>query len=125
MHMQVLLAFAIPCWFSINEDLGSIAATFCISIGGFVCTFILLLLFLFVIAPFVLCNIIEQVVFQDPEDQVKPKEIDGLKTSKEREGDDLANPAFVLLSLPVQLERSHGPKLGQNGPDNFQIDVVS
>jgi hypothetical protein len=110
-----LLAFAVVRWFAVNENLwGSISLR-----DG------LFLVLVLVVASFVLLHVFYQVLLQNAEDQVKPKEIDCLKTGKKTERDDLTDPAFVLLGLPVQLERSHGSELGQDSPDDFQVDIMS
>ena len=70
-------------------------------------------------------GLVEDKVLRYPENQVEPEQVDCLKTGKKREGDVLADPALVLLGLPIQLERTHGPKLGQSCPEDTQIDVVS
>ena len=78
----------------------------------------------FVFTSFILGNIVQYILLQDAHDQVKPEEIDGLKTGKKSKGDVLADPAFVLLSLPVQLEGTDGSEFGQNCPEDLQVDKM-
>lgn len=79
----------------------------------------------FVIASFVLLHIVEDIVGKNPQNQVEPEEVHSLQTSEQREGNDLADPALVLLRLPVQLVRSDGTELGQAGPEDLQVDKMS
>lgn len=80
---------------------------------------------LLVIAALVLCNTGEQVVGQDAQDQEEPKEIDGLETSQQTKGDVLTDPALVLLRLPVQLEGPDSAELGEDGPEDLQVQHMS
>ena len=70
-------------------------------------------------------NLVEHKVLGNPQDQVEPEYVDCLKTGKKREGDVLADPAFVLLGLPVQFERTHRPEFCQGCPEDAEIDVMS
>lgn len=79
----------------------------------------------FVVASLVLSDVVEQVVDQNAKDQEEPEEIDRLETGKQPKRNILTDPALVLLCLPVQLKRPNGAELGENCPDNLQVDVVS
>lgn len=79
---------------------------------------------LLVVASLVFLHAVENVVLQNAQDQEEPEEIHRLQAGKQRESDVLTDPAFVLLCFPVQLERPDSPELGQNGPEDFQVDDV-
>lgn len=84
------------------------------------------LFFLFlIVTALILRHAVEDVVRQDAQNQEEPEEVDGLKTGQEAEGDVLADPALVLLRLPVQLEGTDGAELGEDGPEDLQVQHVS
>lgn len=37
----------------------------------------------------------------------------------------MTDPALILLSLPVQFKRSHGPEGSKDGPEDFKVEVVA
>lgn len=74
------------------------------------------------------------VVFLDPIDDklvhaaqqaVEPKEVEGLQRGQQDKGDDVGDPALVLLRLPVELVGAHGAELGEDGVEDAKIDVVT
>ena len=85
----------------------------------------LLLFLVFVIATLVLGDAGEDIVGQDTEDEEEPEEIDRLETGEQTERDILTDPALVLLSLPVQFERTDSAELGQDGPEDLQVQEVA
>ena len=87
---------------------------------------LLVLLFVFlVLGSVILPYICREEAEGDPEDEEEPEDVDGLEHRQQCKGDDLTNPAFVLLRFPVQLEWSDGAELGQDGPQNAQIEPVT
>lgn len=72
--------------------------------GGTALCLMFKFLFGLVVASFVLLHAVEDVVLENAEDQEEPEEIDCLQTGQQDKGDDLTDPAFVLLGLPVELE---------------------
>lgn len=87
----------------------------------------LLLEFLFglVVASHVLLHAVEDVVLENAQNQVEPEEVHGLQTGQQGEGDDLTDPTFVLLGLPVELVGSNGAEFGQHGPEDLQVEYVA
>lgn len=61
---------------------------------------------------------------RDPENEKQPEEIQPLQRGQEREGDDLREAALVLARLPVDLEGPHRLHLGQDGPQDLEVEVV-
>lgn len=85
---------------------------------------IFLVLFVFVIAADVLFDMVLHHIDSDPDDEGEPEDVDGLQSGQQSKGDALAEPAFVLLRLPVELERSHILEIGEHGGEDDQIDVM-
>jgi hypothetical protein len=79
----------------------------------------------FVVTSLILDASVEDVVLGDSENQEEPEDIDGLEAGQQRKGDDLAEQAFVLLRLPVELVWSHSLELGQDCVEDAEIDIVS
>jgi len=82
------------------------------------------LLILFVIASLVHHDFGEDKILGNAEDQEQPEQVDGLKRCKQCKCDVLTDPAFVLLSLPIQLERANRTKFGKRGPEDPEIEIV-
>jgi hypothetical protein len=57
--------------------------------------------------------------------QEPPVQINRLQRSQQAEGDDLGEPAFVLLRLPVDFERPNGSKLGGDGVEDLEAKVMA
>lgn len=55
----------------------------------------------------------------------EPKQVQRLQRRQQRRGDVLADPALVLLRLPVELKGPNGSKLGEEGDDDLDVDVVA
>lgn len=66
-----------------------------------------------VIASHVLHDAIEYDIVCNSKDKEQPEEIQALQSSQEPECDVLTDPAFVLLRVPVQLERANVGEGGQ------------
>lgn len=84
-----------------------------------------LFLVFIVVASFVLGNRASDKPPCDSQDQDEPEDVDGLQGKKKRKGNDLRNPAFVLLSFPIELVWTNCAEAGQGGPENVQIEVVA
>lgn len=84
-----------------------------------------LLTALLVIAAWICGRTVEDEVLGDPQDQVEPEEVDCLQRGEQSKRDVLADPAFVLLRFPVQLEWADRPEFGQGGPEDAQVDVMA
>lgn len=48
-----------------------------------------------------------------------------MQAGQQSEGDILADPALVLLSLPVEFEGTDSTEFGQNGPEDLQVQNVA
>ena len=83
-------------------------------------------LFVFiVVASFVFGNRAPDKSPCNSQDQDKPEDVDSLKSEKKRKGDDLRNPAFVLLCFPVQFVGADCAEAGQGCPEDVQVQVVA
>ena len=61
----------------------------------------------------------------DADDEEQPEKVEGLEGPEQGERDDEGDVALVLLSLPVELVRADGLKLGEQTPENAQVEVVA
>ena len=68
---------------------------------------------------------LEDVVLGDLEDQIQPEEVDGLQRGQQAEADDLADPALVVLALPVDAVGADGAEAGEVGVQDPPVDVVA
>lgn len=93
--------------------------------GGTALCLMFKFLFGLVVASFVLLHAVEDVVLENAEDQEEPEEIDCLQTGQQDKGDDLTDPAFVLLGLPVELVGANGAEFGQHGPEDLQVEEMA
>jgi len=84
-----------------------------------------LLLFGLVVTALILGNTVEDVVGQNAQDQEEPEEVDGLQTSKQGKGDVLTDPALVLLCFPVELKGTDSTELGQDSPEDLQVEDMA
>lgn len=73
----------------------------------------------------ILGNVGEHVAVRDANDEEQPKEVESLERGQQGGGDVLADPALVLLCLPVELEGADGPELGEQRPEDAQVEVVA
>ena len=85
----------------------------------------LVFLLILVVTPLIFCNAAPDETPENANDQNEPKDIDGLEGEKQGEGDDLRDPAFVLLGFPVQFVGTDGAEFSQDGPEDVQIQVVA
>lgn len=56
---------------------------------------------------------------------VQPEQIETLKHSQQGKGNDVRDPAFILLSLPIEFVGTDSPELREQGVKNTQVQVVS
>lgn len=77
------------------------------------CNLLLILGFGFRVGPLVLGNIMHNVAVPDAHEAKQPKQVERLQKGEQRKCDDVGDPAFVLLRLPVELVGTDGPKLAQ------------
>lgn len=84
----------------------------------------LFLVFL-VITSFVFGNRASDKSPCNSQDQNKPEDVDGLQSKEQGKGNDLRDPAFVLLGFPVEFVGADGAEAGQSCPEDVQIQVVA
>lgn len=78
---------------------------------------------LFFCRIFHVARLVHQIASHDvppkySENQEQPENVEGLQNRKEGECDDLADPAFILLSFPVKFIWSNGSELCENSPED-------
>lgn len=93
--------------------------------GGGGGVYLLLLLGVVDVAAVVLLDVHEDHAVGDADDVEEPDEVERLQRDQQGEGDDEADPALVLLRLPVELVGADGLELGEERPDDAQVDVVA
>lgn len=95
--------------------------------GGALNRFQLRLVLLLVLRSLVFRLTRGQEPHQDADDQDEPKDIDGLEHCEKTKCDDLGDPAFVLLRIPVQVVWSDSGELavGEQRCKDYKIEVVS
>jgi len=71
-----------------------------------------LLLILLIITSLILGHRTPHKPPRNPQNQHEPKHIDGLQSKQQGKRDDLRDPAFVLLGLPVELVGANGAEGG-------------
>lgn len=76
-------------------------------------------------AALILQPLVDDVVLGDAQNQVEPEDVDALQARQQGKGDVLADPALVLLGLPVELEGTDGAELGEGGEEDAQVLVVA
>lgn len=69
------------------------------------------LVLVFVLGPLILRLTCRQESYQDSNDQNEPEDVDGLQDCEQSKRDDLGDPAFVLLRVPVEVVWSDGREL--------------
>ena len=80
---------------------------------------------LLVITPLIVQSIRKHVVLRNAQDQEQPEQVDGLQASQQGEGDVLADPALVLLSLPVEVEGPDSAELCECRVENVQAEIMA
>lgn len=78
----------------------------------------------------ILGSVIPKLVLADEapgnaSDAEQPEKVEGLEGGEQSGGDDLAQAALVLLRLPVQLKGTDSLELGQQRPDDLEVEVVA
>ena len=81
-------------------------------------------LILVIIAPIILCNIVEYKAVGDPEDGVQPEKIQGLQAREKGRRNIVRDPAFILFGCPVEFVGSDGLEFVELRPQNFQVEIV-
>lgn len=84
-----------------------------------------ILLFLARLGPVVLFDLVDDKLVHAAEEAVQPEEVEGLQRGQQRKGDDVGDPALVLLRLPVELVGPDSAELGEDGVEDAQVDVVA
>lgn len=59
------------------------------------------------------------------DDEEQPEEVESLEGAEQGERDDERDVALVLLGLPVELVRADGLELGEQTPEDAQVEVVA
>ena len=77
-----------------------------------------LLLDLLIVAPHIPPLVLEHHIRRNAQNTVQPEYINALQGRQQREGDILADPAFVLFGFPVQLVGADGCEGGEDGVEN-------
>lgn len=80
---------------------------------------------LFVVGSVVGGGLVRQESESNTHNVEQPEEVERLKRGQEGSSDVLADPALVLLSLPVQLKRSNGSEFGEHGPDDLEVNDMA
>lgn len=70
-------------------------------------------------------GLIQDESHRDSANEEKPEKVDGLQTGQKAKSNVLRDPALVLLSLPVELVGTDGLELGEDGPEDVEVDVVA
>lgn len=97
---------------------------------------LLLFLLFLVITPIVFLYPLPHISRQNPADQEEPEHIHRLQTRQQKECNDLADPALVLLGIPVEGEAAHGREFvggerdagdadGREAVEDAQVDEVA
>ena len=68
---------------------------------------------------------LEDVVLSNLKDEIQPEEVDGLQGGEQAEADELADPALVVLALPVDAVGADGAEAGEVGVQDPPVDVVA
>lgn len=55
----------------------------------------------------------------------EPEQVEGLQADEQGGGDDLAEETLVLPTFPVKQEGTNGAVLGEQRPDNLEVDEVA
>ena len=84
-----------------------------------------LALSLLIITPNIRNQIHKHNIISDPQYKEEPEEIDTLQASEQGESDVLADPAFVLLGVPIEVEGADGAEGGEGGVEDDEVDVVA
>lgn len=84
-----------------------------------------ILFFLTRLGPVVLFYPVDDKLVHAAEEAVEPEEVEGLQRGQQRKGDDVGDPALVLLRLPVELVGPNGAEFGEDGVEDAQVDVVA
>ena len=80
---------------------------------------------LLIITPNIRNQIHKNDIIRNPQYKKQPKQINTLQTSQQGEGDVLADPAFILLGIPVEVEGANGAEGGEGGVEDDEVDVVA
>lgn len=81
--------------------------------------------FIFVFGSIVLGDTVYHETICASQQAVQPKEVESLEQCEKDKGDNIRDPALVLLRLPVQLVRPHGSELCQQRVEDPDVQVVS
>ena len=82
-------------------------------------------LILIIITPIILVDLKKHITVRDSQDIIQPEKVQRLERREERRGDDVRDPAFILLRLPVELIRPNGLEFVEFGIDDAQIEIVT
>ena len=80
---------------------------------------------LLIITPHIRNQIHKNDIIRNPQNKEKPEEINTLQASEQGESDVLADPAFILLGVPVEIEGADGAEGGEGGIEDDEVDVVA
>lgn len=73
----------------------------------------------------VICGLVNDKPIRNPQNEKQPEKIQCLQRRQQTETNDLRETALVLLGLPVHLKGADGGEVGQNGPQDLEIEIVS
>lgn len=87
-------------------------------------------LFLFFFLFFIIRSVISGLLIAkeaqgDAENVEKPKQVERLQRGEQGSCNVLAQCAFVLLSLPVELKRTNSAELSEEGPEDLDVDNMA
>lgn len=83
------------------------------------------LLLLLILGPIILLLPRRNKLPRTPQQTIQPEQIQTLQHRQQRKSDDIRNPAFILLRLPVELVGAYGAELSQQRPEDAQVQVVA
>lgn len=82
-------------------------------------------LLLLILGPIILLLPRRNKLPRTPQQTIQPEQIQTLQHRQQRKSDDIRNPAFILLRFPVEVVGAYGAELGQQRPEDAQVQVVA
>lgn len=86
---------------------------------------LILLILILVVGAIVFGDVVRDHAVRNPDDVEEPEKVEGLQGDEEGCGNVLADPAFVLLRLPVELKGSDVTVGGEEGPDDLEVEKMT
>lgn len=86
---------------------------------------LVLALAVLIVTPVILGHTREDKTIGNSEDKEQPEQVERLQCGQQGRGDELGEPALVLTSRPVQHVGSHSAELGEDGENDFEVQIVA